>query len=572
MTVKVFNERGRESAGEVRIPYEQGRQEIKVLFARTIRPDGTVVTVGPEDIHDQGYGNGNDYTDARLKAFSMPALEPGAIVDYQYVTEDKAPYLPGQFWSGWFFAGLEPVKLSRLTITAPKGMALRSDLTNATGIDKKQAPSPDGKSTVYTWEMKNPEPLQPEPMMPSPESVIPQLHVSTLSGWQQVADLYWKLAQDRMTANDEIKKITAEVTKGKTTPEDKARAIFYYVQDKTRYVAKELGIGAIQPRPAALTCTNRYGDCKDMTTLLVAMMREAGVTAHPVLLKAGSREQIRDKVPGLSAFNHAICLAEIGGKKYWLDATAQVCPFGDVPGGDRGCDVLVIREGKGAFETIPHFAPEENALKTVARLKLQPDGSANGKVTISGTGDKDLALRFQLASLPPDRVKQYGEQIARQLAPNAKINDCKVSDFRDKDKRITIDLDVTFPSWAKKSGDLLIFQARPDQTGGGGSSPFGQDTVRSLPITQENAGLAVTELEVTLPDGHTFLSPPNPAQVKSDLGRFERKVSVTGNTLNIAIIGQDNRASVPAARYEEVRAYFDGYLKAIDESVVVKKQ
>ena len=64
-----------------------------------------------------------------------------------------------------------------------------------------------------------------------------------------------------MVANDEIKRITAEVTRGKSDPEAKAKAIFYYVQEKTRYVAKELGIGAIQPRPASLTCENRYGDC-----------------------------------------------------------------------------------------------------------------------------------------------------------------------------------------------------------------------------------------------------------------------------------------------------------------------
>ncbi len=571
MTVKVFNERGREAEGEVRLPYEQGRQTITVVFARTIRPDGSVVVVKPEDIHDQGYDEGdNSYTDARVKAFSMPALEPGAIVDYQYITEEKAPYIEGQFWTQWYFANLDPVKHSRLTITLPKAMKLREDLDN-TSIKGRKEELPDGQSVRYTWEMKDIDPLELEPMMPDPSRYLPQLHVSTLPSWQSVADLYWTLSKDRMVANEEIKRITADLIKGKNSPEEKAKAIFYYVEEKTRYVAKELGIGAIQPRPAALTCENKYGDCKDMTTLLVAMLGEAGIKAHPVLLKAGSKAPIREDLPGLNAFNHAICLAEIGGKKFWLDATAQICPWGEIPGADRGCDAFVIRDGKGQFETIPHFTPEENQQSLSAKLDLNPDGSAKGKITITGTGDVNMALRGTLIYLPPDKIKPVVERIAQGLAANARVTDYRLSDFRDKDKPVTIEMDVTFPSWAKKSGDLLVFNARPEQVGGGTSTPFGPDTIRRTPITQENSAMGKSVLELTLPPGFTVLAVPDAADVKSDIGHYTRSVSVTGNTLTIQISGKDFRGTIPPNRYGEVQSYFDRYLKAVDESVVVKK-
>ncbi|MBC8143075.1 MAG: DUF3857 domain-containing transglutaminase family protein, partial [Armatimonadetes bacterium] len=570
-------DRARTEVGEVRLPYTAGDQTITITFARTIRPDGSVVEVKPDEIHDQAYGDGDMYTDARVKAFSMPALEEGAIVDYQYVIEDKNPYIPGGFWTGWYFGGLEPRMQSRLTITAPKEMVLRETPRNVQTEGKmnvmtRTKTTVDASTVKYTYEMRGINPLAMEPLMPSPMNYLAQINISTLQNWQDVAGTYWNLAKDRMVADAEIKRITAEVTKGKTTPEEKAKAIFYYVEEKTRYVAKELGIGAIQPRPAALTCAYKYGDCKDMTTLLVAMCKEAGITAHPVLLRAGSDDPVSDKLPSMDAFNHAIALAEINGKKYWLDATAQIATFGEIPGADRGSDALVIRDGIGKFEVIPQYAPDDNRQLLSAKLTLSPEGAATGTVTITSNADNNMALRSAFLNTPPEKHKQLIEALARGIAPNPRITTWKVSDFKNKDVPVAVTFDATFPSWAKRSGDLLLFAARPEQNEGRTSSPFGQDTIRLLPVTQQTALRGETSLELTLPAGYALLSPPTNADIKSDLGNYQRTVSVAGDRLTISTRGTDYRASVAANKYSEVQSYFDNYLKAAEESVVVKKK
>ena len=573
LTTKIFTDHARDSVGEVRIPYTVGQETVRVLWARTIRADGTTINVKPDEIHDISYGDGDMYVDARLKAFSMPALEAGAIVDYAYVLENKAPYIPGGFWTGWYFGGIEPRMLSRFTITAPKSMILKETPHNikSGSMTRLQKDQTDG-TVLYTYAMKKIDPLQVEPLMPPSGRVLPQLQVSTLKDWQEVSGLYYRLAKDRMTADDAIKHEVAALTQGKATPEEKAKAIYYYVEEKTRYVAKELGIGAIQPRPAAQTCDYRYGDCKDMATLLVAMLREAGIKAYPVLLNAGSRETVHDKLPGVEAFNHAICVAEINGKEYWLDATAQVCPWGQIPGGDRGADAFVIRDGVGTFETIPPYAPDDNRQTLDAKLALKADGSASGTVTINSNGDNNMGIRAAFMSLPTDKQKQLIENIARGIAPNPRIGEFHVSDYSNKDVPVSLSFDVTFPAWAKKSGDLLVFAASPEQNAGRNSSPFGQDTVRILPITQEVPQRGDSSLDLTLPSGYAVLAPPSEADIKSDLGRYQRMVSVSGNRLTIKINGTDYRASVAANRYGEMQTYFDNYLRATEESVIVKKR
>ena len=164
--------------------------------------------------------------------------------------------------------------------------------------------------------------------------------------WQSIADWYEQLAKDRTAPDPSLKAKTAEVIKGRETQEDKAKAIFYYVQEKTRYVAIELGKSAYQPRTANSVLANKYGDCKDMATLLVAMMREAGITAYPVLLGGRrTRPERGDPRPARSTT-----------RLLWRKSTARSTGWtpprpsarsGSFPGSDRGCSGVCHPQQQG---------------------------------------------------------------------------------------------------------------------------------------------------------------------------------------------------------------------------------
>ena len=566
---KIFTKRGRDDESEIKIPYNAAFETVRVTRARTIKPDGTVVDVKKDDIRES---RPSDYDDVAVKAFSLPAVDDDCIIEYEYVTESKESQMPGQYWQNWYFqGGFDPVMKTKLTIKAPKGLKINESVSNS-NVKPTMKDLPDGKTVLYTWEDDNVAPFETEPMMPDADKSLPKLHLSTIASWQDVSNWYYELAKDRMTADDAIKAKMQELIKGKTTPEEKAKAIFYYVQEKTRYVAISLGKSAFQPRAASRTLTNKYGDCKDMTTLLVAMLREAGVTAYPVLLQADSKDKRSAELPSPGAFNHAICKAEIGGKDYWLDATAAVCPWGVIPGADRGCEVLVVKDaGKGVWETIPFGTPEDNKSERLVKLTMNPDGSAKGTISITGNGDTDMTLRAILRDLPESKRRLYAENLAQGVGTNPRVTDVKVSDYTNMETPVTMTMEVTFPSWANQSGDLLLFRAKPDQTAGVGSSPFRED-FRKNDIVQDSFSMASATMELTLPSGYTPLSLPKDADIKSALGSFTRTVKQDGDKLTISVSGQNLRADVPPSRYEEVRKYYADYLKAADESVILKKQ
>jgi hypothetical protein len=565
--IKVFNALGREQEAEIKIPYNGSTETVQLIRARTIKADGTVLDVKPSEVRT---ASPSEYDDAKLLSFSMPAVEPGCVIEYEYVTDQKASQRPGQFWSQWYFnGGFDPVQLTRWTVSVPKSLGLKRQLRNSS-VEPTVSDSKDGKSIIYVWEQKNVNGLTVEPLMPPAEKLLPKLTISTVPNWQIIADWYTQLAKDRMVAGPEIVSKAKELTKNCKTDEEKARAIFYYVQDKTRYVAIELGISAYQPRPALQTLTNQYGDCKDMATLLVAMLRSVGIKAHPTLLFVGANPTVSDELPAPSVFNHAICLTEINNKKYWLDATAQVCPFGEIPAGDRGAEAFVIRDGKGAFEIIEEATPELARNEQVVKLKLRPDGSAVGTVVLSGNGDYAMALRANLQLLTQDRIKPYLENVLGAIGANPKVIGFEFSDVKDRDKPVQVSVTVEFPTWANLSGDLLLFKARPDQASAAYASPFSEDK-RLRPIYQGAPRLLTSHLEVTLPTNTTLLSQPESRSATSVLGQFTRTVTKTENTLSIQMEVRDNRVTVPATDYNRIREYVDKYLKTHNESVVVKK-
>ena len=112
----------------------------------------------------------------------------------------------------------------------------------------------------------------------------PDVQLTTFTDWKQIAERYAKLQGDRMTIDDNVRKKADELTKGASTPEEKARRLYDYVALDIRYVSISLGVGRFQPHAASEVLESGYGDCKDKHTLLAAMLKVEGIPSYPVLI------------------------------------------------------------------------------------------------------------------------------------------------------------------------------------------------------------------------------------------------------------------------------------------------
>lgn len=106
------------------------------------------------------------------------------------------------------------------------------------------------------------------------------------------------------------------------TPLDRAAAALKLVQQDVRYVYVGLNGGNLQPASADETWKRRYGDCKAKTVLLLALLKQLGVDAEPVLVNsAGNDDGLEQRLPIPQLFDHVLVRAHIDGANYWLDGT-----------------------------------------------------------------------------------------------------------------------------------------------------------------------------------------------------------------------------------------------------------
>jgi hypothetical protein len=566
--VRIFNNARARGRDDVSIPFSSTTDKLSNLSARTILSNGKVVSINPTDVHITSPFFGYPmYDDSKIASFSMPGIQDGAIIDYSYTLTTK-PLLHNDYSETWLFAdGGIPVKLSRISITAPSTLKLNSQILNSPSL--KPVVANHGATTTYLWAMSNIGDMNREPMMPPDRYIFPMVQVSTLGSWQDISQWYWKLARDREKITPDLHQVVVEQTAGKATDTDKAKSLFYWVEQNIRYVGVELGQSAWQPHSPEQVYVNRYGDCKDMATLLVTLLRDAGIKdAYPVLLQAGSDIPIEPTLPSTQAFDHCIAHATIDDKPYWFDCTAEICGFGDIPGGDRGANVLVVKDGgTGDFETIPRFEADQNSLSVVQNVKLNNDGSATCANQLTAHGDGDMGLRGTFRMIKPDLIQDAVRNLVLRQNPNATLINWKMSDINDKSTPFTLSYSFSAPDYAQSTANLLMFTPAPF----GGSVPSLNKPTRKFPIYTDDISSIQTKVAVQLPTGFSVEDIPANMDKQLPFGEYTRKVSQDGSTINVSFGISTKPSLTPPDQYSALQQALIELKKSVDQPIVLKK-
>ena len=210
--------------------------------------------------------------------------------------------------------------------------------------------------------------------LPSDVPAYPSVVFSTGISWQQVADEYGEIV-DRQIASADLRPLVTKLTAGKNARDDKASAILQYLSREIRYTGVEFGNATVVPRSPAETLTRKYGDCKDKASLLVAMLRSAGIPAYLALLKADGEEDVFPDLPGMGMFNHAIVFVP-GPPDLWIDATDEYARIGQIPIQDQERLALFARTGSGTLVRTPATSSADNLLIEKREIFLAENGPA----------------------------------------------------------------------------------------------------------------------------------------------------------------------------------------------------
>lgn len=405
--IKIFNERGRNFASKS-ISYREGYQRVNIIFANTIKPDGKIIALDKNDIHDSSeYAGYEFYTDIRVKKFTMPAVEDGCVIEYAYEIINLKPVLSMDYAETFFCQNFFPIEEDIMEIVLPANTDLKykkfkTDMT-------PQVTMLDGKKKYVFVNTKQKE-IIPESRMPSllDRDTFPQLYFWTLDHWDTISKWYIKLIKQQMISDDDLENFTKQLIADKKTDEDKINAIFNFVSQNIRYIAVLLGPHTHMPHAANAIFEKRYGDCKDKTVLLLTMLRIAGIKALPALVPTNGK-YFDDSVPSLNAFNHIIAVVPHKDSYLWLDATNETAAY-DSPPFMLPTKVFVMKDdGSYQFITTPDVNDKKDYYDLEMKYTINHEGNADIDYTYNFYGKAAESIRYSFKYSPPEQRKKFFE-------------------------------------------------------------------------------------------------------------------------------------------------------------------
>ncbi|MGD0679381.1 MAG: DUF3857 domain-containing protein, partial [Polyangiaceae bacterium] len=273
--------------------FESDSQTVQLRAARVYRADGRV-----EEAVESGAGAMADdpavaiYTSTRSYYVRFPRLEPGDIVELQYRVEDVAPRneFADYFGEVVYMQGSEPIGRSEYVLLTPKSRTLYFNEPRVPGL--KRTVEERGDQRIFHFVAINVAGVKEEALQPPWPEVLGHVNVSTYRTWGDMGRWYWGLVKDQFVPDDEVRQRAEALTRGLKDDASKARAIYDYVVQKTRYVALEFGIHGYKPYRCAQIFARGFGDCKDKATLIVTMLGALGIHATPVIVRTATKGDI----------------------------------------------------------------------------------------------------------------------------------------------------------------------------------------------------------------------------------------------------------------------------------------
>ncbi|HEU4471471.1 MAG TPA: transglutaminase-like domain-containing protein [Flavisolibacter sp.] len=408
--------------------------------------------------------NRDDYIffdDSKYTSFDYTGGMVGGTrhLDYQLFHKDICLLFP------YYFERYFPVAEAELNITFPSDVKLKYLAKGLDSANIRFSESTKKDKTTYTFRISGLKGSRSYPDAPDNSWYATHLifyvaEVKENGSWKNMlngpADLYrynYNFIRNLNRApNTELKNITDSLTAGVSAPAEKAKKIYRWVQNHIKYVAFEDGLEGFIPREASLVCSRRFGDCKDMASILTTMLTHAGIPAYFTWI--GTRDIPYDytDVPLPISDNHMICTIRLGDEYIFLDATDNACIFGNPSSGIQGKQAMVsISENEYKIIRVPVLAKEKNSLRDSTFLELT-DRGITGQLRVHLTGYYASNLYQMLGYKNEEEREKYFKSVFQRGSNKIRFSNWKVITEPDQDE-IWIRADLELNDYAKKLGD-----------------------------------------------------------------------------------------------------------------------
>jgi len=585
--VRILKPQGRER-GYCGAEYDAD-EKLDYFHSWTIAADGRQFQAMDTDFTDVGaYGDADMQETDRFRILKPPGGDPGAVVTCEFETHLR-PYMNSQVWG---IQDTIPVVNEALELALPPDGHYADSWSHFDPIRPIET-----QDSHLRWEITNVPALDLEDLhaVPPPEALA--AHMTVMWGDAAVKGTaeQWKafgLWQDQLVTHrpDPTPEITAEAQElvaGAPDLYTKLSRITSYIQKNIRYFIIMKGIGGWQPHYAGDIYRNRYGDCKDKTTLVISMLEAVGIRAHYLAVDT-ERGVIDPAAPSLIG-NHMIAAIELpdgendprlmarvksanGRDLLIFDPTDEETPVGllreELQGGygnlADGADSQVLR--------MPVLPPESASLSRKGSFVLAADGALAGDITDVFTGVNAARERGFLKESDSNKVRDRLEEGLSSDLPSLDFKGYEFHQPRDLDQPVTLDMHVSAASYAHPAGPLLLLRPRVIGSDTRPVPDVMESKTRKYAIEIGEPGDWRDSFDITLPPGYIVDETPDPVDVDTDFASYHSATTAKGNVLHYERDYVVRQVEIPSEKAADFRKLESAILFDEKGAAVLKKQ
>jgi len=559
---RVSGSDGVQNMSDIDVEYDPSYQTLRFnrLF---VHRDGRIIdSLANHEIQTFQREEGMDQNlyDGSLTALvNLENIRIGDVIEYSYTLTGFNPIHGDGYFHDLYLLFSLPVVQYKFRLLADKDQEIHFHRRN-------EAPAPDqrrvGDLMEYAWSLDDLPAHFYEANTPHWFDPLPGVKITTFDTWSQVAD--WALPHYRIdpAEADGLKTQGPDLSRA-TGLEDRILITLRFVQDELRYLGMEQGLGAYLPNPPLSVMERRFGDCKDKSLLLTALLRNLEVEAHPVLVNAYLQGKQAMDCPSPLEFDHCIVRFKHAGRDFFVDPTltnqgGDLDHLSRLPYG-RG---LIIAEDTVDLTDLP--AATIDTTQVSYHLVVQEPGEP-ASLTIRTTfrGPDANGMRDRFLNHSANEIGRYNLDYYSDAFPGiAEVNPPQVIDTgRDRDNAFIVEESYRIAEfWSLSDTDSNGFFAEV--------GPLEMREIADIPSSADRTAPYATgwlmdyTLEMTLEMPSIWPVEDDQVDIKGEAFTYHSSVSGDGNVITV---GYHYRRLKESILPDQVTAHIQAHNRILDD-------
>ncbi len=451
-------------------------------------------------------------------------LQPGDLIEIEgFSNGDMTREIPNEMYHMAWLSMEVPIYKSVFEIILPKEKTLNY-VCNKVNCDPEIQVKDEVK--IYTWRNNDtPKNVHEESVLDKMDKFA-WLMISTQPDWKKVVKWYERKTYRRLEANYEVKNQLAKIVNDEMKDEEKVRAVYNYLTTGITYSHVSFLNSNYVPKKPAKTICGGIGDCKDVASLMISMLRELDIEAYYVLVRTSDFTQ-QESRPSVLAFDHVVVGYRLKGKEMkYADLTTDYFSNKVLPRFDNDQWALLIKPNESELFRLPNDQLNENKnfikIKTLAQIEDERNLELLVKMETNGVEAGEWREKINNKTTQNDQLLFLKENLASAEFDHLKIRDFSFDHLQEFDSTLLTTLELKAFHHLEKVSDFQILQIpilHPITTR---TALFGEVRHNNLSLG-EIFNLAPSEqvINLDIPSGYELLEIPRDIILENEFGQYE---------------------------------------------------